>query len=282
MEFRTPIDLHTHSSVSDGTQSPAALIRSAAAAGLGTVALTDHDSTAGWAEASAEASAQGIDFVPGMELSTRFGWKSVHMLAYFFDPESEPLAAECERIRDARRTRAEAIVSRIAVDYDLTWDDVLAHTAPGATVGRPHIADALVTRGHVGDRSEAFETLLHPRGGYFEPLYAPSPLEGVALIRGAGGVPVLAHPATRGRDNVLDARYLKALVDAGLAGLEIDHRENTDDGRAYLQEFAAEHELILTGSSDYHGAGKPNLLGENTTRPEELERIVAQSKYLSR
>jgi predicted metal-dependent phosphoesterase TrpH len=282
VEFRAPIDLHTHSSVSDGTQAPAELIRSAAEAGLGTVALTDHDSTAGWAEASAEASARGIGFVPGMELSTRFGWKSVHMLAYFFDPASAPLVAECERIREARRTRAEAIVTRLAVDYDLTWDDVLAHTAPGASVGRPHIADALVTRGHVVDRSEAFETLLHPRGGYFEPLYAPSPLEGVELIRGAGGVPVLAHPATRGRDNVLDARYLKALVDAGLAGLEADHRENTDDGRAYLLEFAAQHDLIVTGSSDYHGAGKPNLLGENTTSPAALERIAAESKYLSR
>jgi len=280
--FRAPIDLHTHSSVSDGTQTPAELIEAAAAAGLGTVALTDHDSTAGWAEASAAAVRVGIDFVPGMELSTRFGWKSVHMLAYFFDPRDEALVAECGRIRDARRTRAEAIVSRLAEDYELTWDDVLAHTTPGASVGRPHIADALVTRGHVLDRDEAFATLLHPRGGYFEPLYAPSPLAGVELIRGAGGVPVLAHPATRGRDNVLDDRYLTSLVDAGLAGLEVDHRENTPDGRAYLLEFAAAHSLVVTGSSDYHGAGKPNLLGENTTAPAALDRIVAESTYLAR
>jgi 3',5'-nucleoside bisphosphate phosphatase len=275
--WRVPIDLHTHSSVSDGTEPPAELIRSAAAAGLGTVALTDHDSTAGWADAAAEASAQDIDFVPGMELSTRFGWKSVHMLAYFFDPEEPALVAECTRIREARRTRAEAMVARIAADYELTWEDVLAHTAPGASVGRPHIADALVTRGHVLNRSEAFETLLHPRGGYFEPLYAPSPLDGVRLIRGAGGVPVLAHPATRGRDNVLDRRYLASLVEEGLGGLEVDHRENTDDGKAYLLEFAAEHGLVVTGSSDYHGAGKPNLLGENTTSPEALERLRAQA-----
>lgn len=281
MDFRPPIDLHTHSSVSDGTQSPAELMRAASAAGLGTVALTDHDSTAGWAEAAAEAARLGLDFVPGMELSTRFGWKSVHMLAYFFDPASAGLVAETERIRDARRTRAETIVTRLAADYELTWDDVLAHTAPGATVGRPHIADALVTRGHVGTRSEAFETLLHPRGGYFEPLYAPSPLEGVALIREAGGVAVLAHPATRGRDNVLDERYLTSLVDAGLAGLEIDHRENTEDGRAYLRAFAARHGLVVTGSSDYHGAGKPNLLGENLTDPEALARIARGSKHLS-
>ncbi|AYG05230.1 PHP domain-containing protein [Gryllotalpicola protaetiae] len=271
--WRAPIDLHTHSSVSDGTQTPAELVRAAAEAGLGTVALTDHDSTAGWADASAEASALDLGFVPGMELSTRFGWKSVHMLAYFFDPENAALVAETERIRDARRTRAEAMVARIAADYDLTWEDVLAHTTPGASVGRPHIADALVTRGLVTDRSAAFETLLHPRGGYFEPLYAPTPLEGVELIRGAGGAPVLAHPATRGRDTVLDARYLASLVEAGLAGVEVRHRENTEDGKAYLLEFARVHDLVVTGSSDYHGAGKPNLLGENTTSPEALERL---------
>jgi predicted metal-dependent phosphoesterase TrpH len=279
VHFRVPIDLHTHSSVSDGTEPPAELVRSAARAGLGTVALTDHDSTAGWADASAAASACDIDFVPGMELSTRFGWKSVHMLAYFFDPADPALVAECERIRDARRTRAEAMVARIAADYELSWDDVLAHTAPGATVGRPHIADALVTRGHVLDRTEAFATLLHPQGGYFEPLYAPSPLEGAKLIRGAGGVPVLAHPATHGRDNVLEPRYLSSLVDAGLAGVEVDHRENTPDGRAYLLEFAAAHNLVVTGSSDYHGAGKPNLLGENTTAPEALERLREQAWF---
>ena len=277
--WRAPIDLHTHSSVSDGTQPPAELIRSAAAAGLGTVALTDHDSTAGWADAAAAASGCGIDFVPGIELSTRLGGKSVHMLGYFFDPEDAELVAECERIRDARRTRAESMVARIAEDYDLTWEDVLAHTAPGASVGRPHIADALVTRGHVLDRSEAFETLLHPRSGYFEPLYAPTPLAGVALIRGAGGVPVLAHPATRGRDSVLEEHYLASLVEAGLAGVEIDHRENTADGRAYLADFAARHDLVVTGSSDYHGAGKPNLLGENTTSPEALERLAAQATF---
>jgi predicted metal-dependent phosphoesterase TrpH len=208
-----------------------------------------------------------------MELSTRFGWKSVHMLAYFFDPADAALVAETERIRSARRTRAEAMVARIAVDYELTWDDVLAHTAPGASVGRPHIADALVTRGHVADRSAAFETLLHPSGGYFEPLYAPTPLEGVELIRGAGGAPVLAHPATRGRDNVLDPQYLSSLVDAGLAGLEVYHRENTEEGKAYLLEFARAHDLVVTGSSDYHGAGKPNVLGEYTTGPEAVERL---------
>ncbi len=280
--FRAPIDLHTHSSVSDGTESPAELVRAAAGAGLGTVALTDHDSTGGWEDAAATASEVGLTFVPGMELSTRYGWKSVHMLAYLFDPADEPLAAETLRIRDARRSRAETMVARLGLDYDLSWDDVLAHTAPGATVGRPHIADALVSRGVVPDRSAAFETLLHPRGGYYEPIYAPTPLDGVRLIRGAGGVPVLAHPATRGRDGIIQDVYLQRLVDSGLAGLELDHRENTEDGKAALRQLAEHFGLILTGSSDYHGAGKPNRLGENTTPPESLERILDESAYLAR
>jgi hypothetical protein len=281
-EFRAPIDLHTHSSVSDGTESPAELVRAAAGAGLGTVALTDHDSTGGWEDAAATASEVGLTFIPGMELSTRYGWKSVHMLAYLFDPADEPLAAETLRIRDARRSRAETMVARLALDYDLSWDDVLAHTAPDATVGRPHIADALVSRGVVPDRSAAFETLLHPRGGYYEPIYAPTPLDGVRLIRGAGGVPVLAHPATRGRDGIIQDVYLQRLVDSGLAGLELDHRENTEDGKAALRQLAERFGLILTGSSDYHGAGKPNRLGENTTPPESLERILDESAYLAR
>ena len=137
-DFRAPIDLHTHSSVSDGTESPDELVRAAAGAGLGTVALTDHDSAAGWADAAEAASDVGITFIPGMELSTRYGWKSVHMLAYLFDPADEPLTAELERIREGRRSRAETMVARLALDYDLSWDDVVAHTAPGATVGRPH------------------------------------------------------------------------------------------------------------------------------------------------
>jgi 3',5'-nucleoside bisphosphate phosphatase len=275
-QHRVPIDLHTHSSVSDGTESPAGVMRSASRAGLGTVALTDHDSTAGWAEAAATARELGIAFVPGIEFSTRLGWKSVHLLGYLFDPLDEGIVAETARIREARLTRAEAMVARLAVDYDLSWDDVLAHTAPGASVGRPHIADALVSRGHAPSRSAAFETLLHPRAGYYEPLYAPSPLDGVRLVRAAGGVPVLAHPATRGRDRIIEEDYIARLVDAGLFGLELDHRENTEDGKAALRELAATYGLVLTGSSDYHGAGKPNRLGENTTDPAVLDAIVRE------
>ena len=270
------IDLHTHSSVSDGTETPAQLVRAAARAGLGTIAITDHDSTAGWQEAAAEASGTGLTVIPGMELSSRYSWKSVHLLAYLVDPMNADLVAETARIRQSRLTRAESIVGRISADYDLTWDDVLAQTTSGATVGRPHIADALVAKGHVPTRSAAFESILHPRTGYFEPHYAPDPLKAVRLVRAAGGVPVLAHPATRGRSAVIPEDRLALLVEAGLFGLEIDHRENTPDGKKRLRELADQFGLATTGSSDYHGAGKPNLLGENTTTPEVLERIIAE------
>jgi predicted metal-dependent phosphoesterase TrpH len=261
--------------VSDGTQTPGDLMRSAREAGLGAVALTDHDSTAGWSEAALAAAETAVSLVPGMELSTRYdGWKSVHVLAYLFDPDDPALTAETARIRRARLTRAEAIVERLSADYDLTWEDVLAHTTPGASIGRPHIADALVTRGVVGSRSAAFETLLSPRGPYYRQLYAPTPLDGVRLIVGAGGVPVLAHPVTHGRSGALPEEYLVRLIEAGLVGVEVDHRENTEEGKVYLRDLASRYNLVITGSSDYHGAGKPNRLGENTTSVESLERIV--------
>ena len=269
------IDLHTHSSVSDGTETPAELIAAALDAGLGTVALTDHDSTAGWTEAFDAAAGTGLTVIPGMELSTNYGPASVHMLAYLFDPANGGIIAETARVRDGRLRRAERIVERIGKDYDLAWDDVLQQSADGGTLGRPHIADALVAKGFVSSREEAFESILNWRGPYYENYYAPSPLDGVRMIVAAGGVPVLAHPATRGRYRVMSDAIIGELVDAGLAGLEIHHRDNTEDGKERLYELARTFGLVVTGSSDYHGEGKPNRLGENSTSPEALERIVA-------
>ena len=271
-----PIDLHAHSSVSDGTETPTQMMRAAVAAGLGTIAITDHDSTAGWQEAKGAAAGTGLQVIPGMELSTNFGPASVHMLAYLFDPLNGDIVTETARIRDGRLHRAESIVNRIAEDYELTWDDVLAQSIDGGTIGRPHIADALVARGHVANRSAAFESILHWRSGYYEKYYAPSPLRGVEMVVAAGGVPVLAHPATHGRERMIDEDSLATLVDAGLFGLEVHHRDNTPDGKERLLELAARFDLAITGSSDYHGLGKPNRLAENTTSPEVLERLIAR------
>ncbi|MBX3098344.1 MAG: PHP domain-containing protein [Salinibacterium sp.] len=268
------IDLHTHSAVSDGTETPTQLIHAAVAAGLSTVALTDHDSTAGWQEAFTAAKGTGITVIPGMELSTNYGPASVHVLAYLFDPNNGEVVAETARIRDGRLRRAERIVEKISADFDLTWDDVLAESSDGTTLGRPHIADALVRKGFVPNRSAAFESILHWRGGYYEKYYAPSPVEGVRMIVAAGGVPVLAHPATHGRYRPMDERVIGDLAGAGLFGLEVGHRDNTEDGKRRLRVLAKKFGLEITGSSDYHGEGKPNRLAENSTSADVLAKLV--------
>jgi predicted metal-dependent phosphoesterase TrpH len=271
------IDLHAHSSVSDGTERPAELVRAAAAAGLDAVALTDHDTTAGWADATAAARELPLTLLPGLELSTRIGFRSVHVLGYLVDPEHPGLVEETTRIRDGRLSRAHRMVDRIAEDHPITWADVLAQSSPGATIGRPHIADALVARGLESDRSAAFRGILHPASGYYEPHEAPSPLRGVELIRQAGGVPVIAHPAASSRGIVIDEPMLRDLVDAGLGGLEVDHRENLAHGKRTLLDWASRYGLFVTGSSDYHGTGKPNRLGEHRTARVSFEAIVSEA-----
>jgi predicted metal-dependent phosphoesterase TrpH len=271
------IDLHTHSSVSDGTETPTELVEAAVAAGLDVVAITDHDSTAGWDSAFEAARGTGMTVIPGLELSTQLDFASVHVLGYLVDPANAALVAATEQIREERLHRAEAMVTRIGADYALVWDDVLAQTTPGATVGRPHIADALVARGHVPDRSAAFESILHWRGGYYRPHEAPAPVAGVRLIAEAGGVPVIAHPGGRGPDRLLTTKRVRQLVDAGLFGLEVDHRDNPPASRPRWTALASEFGLVMTGASDYHGAGKPNRLGENTTSPEAYARIIARA-----
>ncbi len=271
------IDLHAHSSVSDGTERPADLVRAAAAAGLDAVALTDHDTTAGWDEATATVRDLPVTLLPGLELSTRVGYRSVHVLGYLVDPADPALVAETERIRDGRLARARRMVDRIGRDHPITWDDVLAQSRDGATIGRPHIADALVARGLEADRSAAFRGILHPASGYYEPHEAPSPLRGVELIRQAGGVPVIAHPAASSRGIVIDEPMLRELVEAGLGGLEVDHRENLAHGKRTLLDWATRYGLFVTGSSDYHGTGKPNRLGEHRTALAAFDAIRSEA-----
>lgn len=272
--FSGPSDLHLHSDHSDGTERPADVVASAHAAGLGTIALTDHDTTSGWAEAAESAGSLGMTFLPGMELSARHEWRSVHVLAYLFDPDAPALRALTDRIRSSRLTRAREMAERIGRDYDLTWDDVLDQTATDATVGRPHLADALVAKGHVRDRGEAFAGILSPGSDYYVALYAPDPVTAVAAVADAGGVPIIAHPA--GRAGLLPDRIVKGMLAAGLAGFELGHRENREPALGELRELVRRRDLIVTGSSDYHGLGKPNQPGEHTTTDEMVARIIAR------
>ncbi|BCT76871.1 metal-dependent phosphoesterase [Sinomonas cyclohexanicum] len=273
------IDLHAHSTVSDGTESPAELVAAAVEAGLDVLAITDHDSTGGWQEAGDAARGLGLTLVPGMEVSCRTPEGiSVHVLSYLHDPTHAGLLEEITKAKDARLSRAEHMVSLLAEDYPLSWDDVTRHVAPGATVGRPHIADALVAAGLVGDRTEAFATILSSRSRYFVQHYAPEPALAVSLIRSAGGVPVFAHPVASARGRTVGEPVYREMIDAGLAGLEVFHRDNPEDRRAFLLGLAAEHGLFVTGSSDYHGAGKPNRLGENLTEEDVLGEIERQGR----
>jgi predicted metal-dependent phosphoesterase TrpH len=273
------IDLHTHSSVSDGTESPAVLMATAAAAGLDVVALTDHDTTAGWAPAAAARPA-GLTVVPGMELSCRWFPAadrpiSVHLLAYLFDPQHPALMAERARLRAERLTRGERIaVALAAAGYPISWERIL-EASEGGVVGRPHLARALVDAGVVGSVDEAFAGLLHPRSPHYVAKRDTDVLEGIALVRAAGGVPVFAHGLASKRGRVVGDDAISAMVEAGLLGLEVDHPDHSADERAHLRGLAGELGLIVTGSSDYHGTNKTTPIGACTTAPEQLDALLA-------
>lgn len=271
-------DLHTHSDLSDGTTSPAEVVSEAARAGLQGVALTDHDTTAGWDAAEEAAAEHQIALVRGMELSTvSSSGIAVHVLSYLHDPTDTALLAEIAKSRDARYTRAKRMTQLLSEDFPITWDLVKQHTTVESTIGRPHLADALVEAGVVPNRSAAFDSILRAGSKYYVPHYAPDPVLGVELIRAAGGVPIFAHPKAKVRGWVVEDQLFYDMVDAGLAGVEVYHRDNSDSGRAWLLDFARNHDLLVTGSSDYHGAGKPNRIGENVTPRATVEAIEAQA-----
>ena len=281
------IDLHTHSTRSDGLDSPTDLMINAKKAGLDVIALTDHDTVSGWDEARGKAFELGLGFVPGIEVTSvsdveRFGRTiriSVHLLAYLPDPDHKALEIVLGDTVATREARGRAIVEKLAEQIPITWEMVLDHLDKGATIGRPAIADTLVTMGLVADRSAAFDYYLSTDGPFYVSHSTVSTLEAIGLIRQAGGVPVIAHPLkgvgpdTDPEDLPVD--HFEEMIAAGLQGVEVYHRDVPETARKWLHELAAKHDLIITGSSDYHGvSGKPNQLGENTTSQEMLDRIV--------
>lgn len=272
------IDLHTHSRCSDGTDSPAEVVQAAGEAGVRVLALTDHDVTAGWDEAGRAAAAAGVSLVPGIELSCQSHGVSVHLLAYLPDPAHAGLGAVLASVREHRDTRIRRMVELLAADgYPVDYAEIVAHSPPGVTLGRPHIADALVRAGRYPDRSAAFAAALHGRSRYYVRHWAPDPVEAVATVRAAGGVPVMAHPFAGARGRVVADEVIEQMVQAGLAGLEVDHRDHAEAERDHARALCRRWRLVTTGSSDYHGAGKPNRLAENTTSPDQLDHILAQA-----
>ncbi len=272
------IDLHTHSTCSDGTDNPRALINKALAQGISVIALTDHDSVSGWAEATAALRAD-IELVPGAEISclTEAG-TSVHMLGLLFDGTNVEMLSMLEQTRDDRVPRMVKMIELLNdAGIHVTMQDVEDVMLHGATMGRPHLADALVKRGVISSRDDGFKELLNNESKFYVAHIAPTPEVAIAKIRGAGGVAVIAHPFASHRGEILKPEAFSSLVEAGLNGIEVDHRDQNIQERAILREIAQELGLIMTGSSDYHGTGKLNRLGEWTTNPEQWEKLEAQA-----
>jgi len=270
------IDLHTHSTASDGTDTPAELVRAAAAAGLDVVALTDHDTVAGHAEA-AGALPEGLTLVPGAELSCRLDGVSLHMLAYLFDPDEPELARERELVRDDRVPRARAMVARLReLGVPITWERVAEIAGEGA-VGRPHIATAMVELGVVKTVSDAFtaEWIANDGRAYVEK-HELDPFTAIRLVKGAGGVAVLAHPLAVKRGRCVPESAIADLAAAGLDGVEVDHMDHDAATRDRLRGIARDLGLLTTGSSDYHGTRKTCRLGEHTTDPDVWAEIAAR------
>lgn len=273
------IDLHAHSTASDGTDTPAQLVAAAAAAGLDVLAVTDHDTTAGWDEALA-ARPDRLTIVPGAEFSCFHPGDngrriSLHVLGYLFDPEHPELRAARARLRESRLGRGRRIVENLAADgYAVTWERVSALAAGGA-VGRPHIGRALVEVGAVPDVDTAFAQLLSSRQKYYVRKEDLPVLEAVRLIRAAGGLPVFAHPLARRRGPIVGNEVVAAMAQAGLVGLEVDHPDHDAADRAEAAGLARELGLVGTGSSDYHGSNKATRLGDRITDPDEYARLLA-------
>jgi predicted metal-dependent phosphoesterase TrpH len=254
-------------------------MREAREAGLDVIALTDHDTSAGW-EAAAAALPAGLSLVRGTELSCSRAGISMHLLAYLFDPAEPAFAAVRQTLRESRISRAARMVEMMAADgHPVTWDQV--RELAGGTVGRPHIAQALMAHGLVGSVGEAFQPdWIGTRGRYWVAKAELDVVDGVRLVTGAGGVAVFAHPAASKRGRTVGDEVIALMAAAGLAGLEVDHVDQDESEREHLRGLAAELGLLTTGSSDYHGDNKEVRLGAHLTAEAAYEEIVSRASGL--
>jgi len=272
------IDLHTHTDCSDGTDSPAQLVNKALAQGISVLAITDHDTTSGWSAAQ-QAIRPGLSLALGAEISclTKDGI-SVHMLGLLFNGENVGMQEMLENTRDSRIPRARKMIELLnAAGIKISMEDVESVKPVGATLGRPHIADALVKNGIVASRDEAFTDLLNNNSPYYVAHLAPTPEEAISTIRRAGGVAVIAHAFASLRGQVLSAEDFLPLKNAGLNAIEVNHRDHGNEERSALARIARELDLVITGASDYHGTGKLNSLGENFTEQAQWERLESEA-----
>jgi predicted metal-dependent phosphoesterase TrpH len=272
------IDLHTHTNCSDGTDSPRELVNKAIVQGLDVLGISDHDTTSGWKEAT-DSLRGSLKLALGAEISclTEDG-VSVHMLGLLFDPLHEEMQQVLEETRDGRLPRMRKMIEKMRAEgMDISMEDVELAMPKGATMGRPHLADALVAKKIVKTRDEAFIDLLHNESRFYVSHAAPTPVEAIKLIRRAGGVAVIAHPFASHRGQVLKPEDFSELITAGLNGVEVDHRDQNPDERGMLRNIAHELDLVITGSSDYHGTGKLNSLAENHTNREQWEKLESQA-----
>ncbi len=272
------IDLHTHTNCSDGTDSPRELVNKAIVQGLEILGISDHDTTSSWKEAT-ESLRGSLKLALGSEISclTDDGI-SVHMLGLLFDPEHQEMQQVLEETRDGRLPRMRKMIEKMRAEgMDISIEDVELAMPAGATMGRPHLADALVAKKIVKSRDEAFIDLLHNESRFYVSHAAPTPAEAIRLIRRAGGVAVIAHPFASHRGQILKPEDFSELVDAGLNGIEVDHRDQNPGEREMLRNIARELNLVVTGSSDYHGTGKLNSLAENHTHREQWEKLESQA-----
>ena len=272
------IDLHTHSTRSDGTMSPTELVQHAIINGITVLGLTDHDTVAGWDEAIASLRGE-MQLVLGAEISCLTDThQSIHMLGLLFDREYQPLQEALALSRDDRIPRMKRMIELMAADgIKISYEEVLKFQPEGATLGRPHLADTLVAKGIVKNRDQAFAEFLANDSKYYVSHIAPTPMEAIKLIKAAGGVAVIAHPYSSMRDSKLTADNFIALKNAGLNGIEVDHRDHGSEERNNLRAIAKELDLVVTGSSDFHGTGKLNLIGENVTSPEHWQQLESQA-----
>lgn len=272
------IDLHTHTTCSDGTDRPRELVNKAIVQGLEVLGISDHDTTSGWEEAM-QALRGSLKLALGAEISclTTDGI-SVHMLGMLFDPNHKEMQTVLAETRDGRLPRMRKMIEKMRAEgMDISIADVEKAMPVGATMGRPHLADALVAKKIIKSRDEAFIDLLHNDSRFYVSHAAPTPAEAIALIRRAGGVAVIAHPFASHRGQILKAEDFADLVTAGLNGIEVDHRDQNPDERAMLRVIARELDLVVTGSSDYHGMGKLNSLAENYTSREQWQKLESQA-----